>query len=503
MQLTSPLFLLFLAASAAIYLVLPGRLQPPFLLAASYVFYFWALPRAGVALPALTLIVYACARRMSAAKTKKGRKGALLAGILLSLTALFVFKYFDFFVAQLSSLLALLGVQWTAPALGLLQPLGISYFTLAAIGYLVDVWRGKVACEKNLIVFALFLGFFPQIASGPIPRAAELLPQYRQTHRWDAGRVVAGLQRFLTGAFMKLVLADGLGRIVNGLYANAAQLGWLTAAAAVFGFSFQLYCDFAGYSSMAVGAALILGVRLPENFYAPFRALRFSSLWNRWHVSLTGWLRDYVYFPLGGSRRGELRQVLNILVVFLLSGLWHGAGVTFLVWGLANGAARAAEKPVLEAKALLFGKDRAANPTRVGAALCRLANYLLFSALFVFFRAQGLGQAGSVLAGLFRPQSARAALEQIRAAAVAGLAQTADFTILYFAALLFGLVLVWRFDRRIDRAYLAGRPDNNPLGQIRSGKARWALYWSMGLLTALFWLVANASGGTLFIYNGF
>ena len=498
MQLTSPLFLVFLAVCAAVYFVLPSKWQSPFLLLASYVFYFWALPRYGVVALAVTAVSYGCARWLDASSSPRARKAALAAGVLLPLATLFVFKYFDFFAAELAALVSLFGAAWTAPALGLVQPLGISYFTLTVIGYLVDVYRGDAACEKNPAVFALFVSFFPQIASGPIPRAGEMLPQYREAHRWDTGRAVGGLQRFLTGAFMKLVVADGVGRIVAGLYADAANLGWLTAIVAAAGFSVQLYCDFAGYTNMALGAGLLLGFRLPENFFAPFQAVSFGALWNRWHVSLTSWLRDYVYFPLGGSRRGAARRVLNILLVFLVSGLWHGAGVTFLVWGLLNGVARAAEE-------LLFGKaGLRARPVSGGiAALCRASNFILFSLLFVFFKADSLAQARLVFAGLFRPQSAGAALASIRSIAVSGLAETADFAILYFAALLFGVALVWVFDRSISAAYLANAPDGNPLGRIRSAKARWALYWIMGLLTAMFWLVVNATGGGVFIYNNF
>lgn len=498
MQFTTPLFLVFLAACAAVYFILPAKWQSPFLLAASYVFYFWALPRYGVVALAVTAVSYGCARWLGAARSKAGRKAALVVGILLPLAALLVFKYFNFFVGELSALLALCGVTWTAPVLGLAQPLGISYFTLTVIGYLIDLYRGDAKCEKNVIVFALFVSFFPQISSGPIPRAGQMLPQYRAEHRWSTSRAVGGLQRFLTGAFMKLVVADGVGRIVSGLYAQPENFGWLTALFAAAGFSIQLYCDFAGYTNMALGAGELLGFQLPENFFAPFQAVGFGALWNRWHISLTSWLRDYVYIPLGGSRKGAVRKVLNILIVFAVSGLWHGAGVTFLLWGVLNGVARAGEE-------LIFGRDRLRERPEHGisAVLCRIADFILFSLLFVFFKAGSLAQAGQLFAGLVRPQHVSAALFSIRAIATSGLAATNDFAILYFSALVFGIALVWIFDKRISRSFASGAPDGNPLGRVKSAKARWALYWVMGLLTALFWLISNATGGGAFIYNGF
>ncbi|MEA5050798.1 MAG: MBOAT family protein, partial [Oscillospiraceae bacterium] len=269
MLINSVTFLLFLGASAAVYYLLPGRLRNIFLLLASYVFYMWKLPQYGVLILAVTGVSYGFARAIDAQADEKKRKALLTVSILVCLSALAVFKYFNFFMESVAALFSLCGLAFMPAQLTLALPAGISFYTFTVIGYNVDVCNKKTPCERDFIVYALFVSFFPSVLSGPIARAGEMLPQYKTGHKFEYGNLVEGLQRFLTGAFKKVVVADGLGIIVNGVYGSLADYRGPMLLTAVLLYAVQLYADFSGYTDMAVGAAKLLGFTLRENFRAP------------------------------------------------------------------------------------------------------------------------------------------------------------------------------------------------------------------------------------------
>ncbi len=495
MVFNSITFLIFLAVSAAAYYLLPGRWRNAFLLVASYVFYMWKLPQYGALVLAVTGASYAFARAVDKAAEQKKRKALFIAGLLVSLLALAVFKYYNFFMAELAALFSLFGLTLTPAALTLALPAGISFYTFTVVGYLIDVYHKKTACEKDFVTYALFVSFFPSVLMGPIARAGELLPQFKTEHKFEYSNLVEGLQRFLTGAFKKVVVADGLGIIVDGVYGDLANYRGLTLLAAVVFYALQLYCDFSGYTDMALGAARLLGFSLRENFKAPYLASTLGGFWSRWHRSLTDWLRDYIYIPLGGSRRGFPRKLFNILIVFIVSGLWHGAGVNFIVWGLWLAVWRIAEELILRAR----GADRDGPRTGAGRVLGAALTDLVVAAGWVFFRTPTLADALYVFKNCLRDVSFSETAAQLLKLAQNEIADSGVYYLFFFGSLLFGLLLTLAFDARTVRLDTC-----NPLATYKSG-ARWALYHAMSLLTIFFYFIAatGAAGPLSFLYIDF
>lgn len=332
MQFTSLAYLLFLPTVFLLYWGLPSRWRCAVVVVASAVFYVWWDVRF------LALMVATCGAVWALALCMEGRRGAArrrLAGaaVGVSLSVLCGFKYFDFFMASASAALESLGWRANLPLLGVALPVGVSFYTFQTIGYVVDVYRGEVLAERSALRFFAFVGFFPQLVAGPIERSANLLPQFALPRRFDRAEATEGMRRILWGLLKKMVLADNCGAVADHVFAHyeAASSGELWVGALCF--AFQIYGDFSAYSDMAIGSARLFGIRLMENFDRPYFSCSVPEFWRRWHISLMTWLRDYVYIPLGGSRRGAGRKWFNTLAVFLLSGLWHGAGWTFVAWG--------------------------------------------------------------------------------------------------------------------------------------------------------------------------
>jgi len=319
-----------------------------------------------------------------------------------------VFKYLSFLLENLSAAASLLGGGFDVPALGLLLPVGISFYTFQALGYTIDVYRGDIDAERDFLRYALFVSFFPQLVAGPIERSGSLLRQLRTEQRFDGVRVRAGLVRMGWGFFLKIVIADRLAFFVDSVFnAPEGQPGSAVVLAAVL-FTFQIYCDFGGYSSIAIGAAQVLGVTLTENFRRPFLAPSVREFWRRWHISLSSWLRDYLYIPLGGSRRGLARTLLNTLIVFFVSGLWHGAAWHFVFWGVLHGLYLVAGRLTLPARRRLW----AALHIREDGALHRVCGtaltFFFICFAFLFFRANSMADAVTLLRAVvtdFRPEA--------------------------------------------------------------------------------------------------
>lgn len=397
MNFTAPAFVLALPLVVALHRALPPRWRWVLLLAASLGFYAAGSPRAFPLLAGITLSTYAAALCIGKSKTQTGKKIALGCAVLLCLGCLGVFKYAGFFGAGVS----------------LLLPAGISFYTFQTLGYVIDVYRGRLQPEKHLGYYALFVSFFPQLVAGPIERSTALLPQLHDpARRMDAG----GWLYILRGFVKKLLLADTAAVFVDAVYAAPdAATGPAALLAAVL-FAWQIYWDFSGYSDIAVGAAALLGVRLSQNFAHPYRAASLRDFWHRWHISLTRWFTDYVYIPLGGSRCGAARLVLNTMAVFLLSGLWHGAAWHFVVWGGVHGALLLGERFL----ARVCCPRRPAPP-----AVQRAATFAVVCAAWVFFRAGSVADAMTMFSRLFTgwtPAGVRAAALTLGAQPAAQLA---------------------------------------------------------------------------------
>ncbi len=327
----------FLVVSIIFYLIPTRKWQNIFLLVASYYFYVNWEPIFGLLLLATSAITYFGALWLQKTEEVKKKRCRLTFILCLIFAPLVFFKYHNFINESLFSLLDSFGLRWPIPKLSLLLPLGISFYTFMAAGYMIEVFRGKIKAERSPIDFGLFLAFFPQIASGPIGRAPALLPQYKTCHKLNYDNVSEGFKKMLWGFFMKLCIADVLSTYVDAVFNNIQYHHTPTLILTSVFFSIQIYCDFAGYSLIAIGAAKILGFDLMENFRQPYLSMNVKEFWKRWHISLSSWFSDYLYIPLGGNRVKYFRHLLNLMIVFLVSGLWHGAAWTFIIWGALHG----------------------------------------------------------------------------------------------------------------------------------------------------------------------
>ena len=390
MTFTSGMFYIALPLLALVYYLLPLKPQKLLLLAASLGFYWYNQPRYVLLLVVCGGVSYLAAWGIQHWSGKKAGTAVLTAGCLFHFGLLFLLKYLNAFVG-------LLGAE--KPVHTLLLPLGISFFTFALTGYLFDIYRGKTDRRKSLLDHMLFVCFFPCLLAGPVGRAREFFPQLNERHSFCLRGVKWGALRFLYGLMQKMVLADTLAISVNAMYSGElASTSWAVVAML---YVLQLYFDFAGYSNMAIGTAEILGFEIPENFKQPYLSENVRNFWRKWHISLTGWFREYLYFPMGGSRKGKLRRYFNIMVVFAVSGLWHGAALTYLMWGLVNGLLQVAELMLdpLEQKMKKLARRLPKLLQRVLMLLRGMATYLLISAAWILFRAESVRQAVYVLKG--------------------------------------------------------------------------------------------------------
>ena len=320
--------LLFMPCVLLLYRVLPAGVRMPFLLAASLLFYGWGNP-AWLLLIFFSMVLNWGGVLLMTRGGKKPSKAALAGMIVLNLLPLLWFKYAGF-LADTWTRLTGIPLDFTAPGL----PAGISFFTFQAMSYVIDVYRGQAKPQKNFVTFSVYLSLFPQLVAGPIVRYTDLEAQLIARPKPEYPEMREGLRRFCTGLAKKVLLADAMGRLWGSINGNFAVAGALGAWVGLLAFSFQIFFDFSGYSDMAIGLCRCMGFRIPENFDRPYRARSLTDFWRRWHLTLTDWFRAYVYIPLGGSRRGRIRRDLNVLVVWALTGLWHGAGWNFVLWGL-------------------------------------------------------------------------------------------------------------------------------------------------------------------------
>lgn len=473
MSFNSVQFLLFFPLVTSLYFVLPHRLRAILLLLASYGFYMAWRPEFVILILGLTLVDYCAGLLIGRARGKARRLRFLLISLAANLGILFFFKYFNFFNDSLRGLFGILGQEYPIRALDIILPLGISFHTFQTMAYTIEVYMGRQKPEKNLLMFALYVAYFPQLVAGPIERPANLLPQFRARVSFDYERVTSGLKLMLWGMFKKVVIADNLAIFVDRVYNHPREFGGISLIIATVFFAFQIYCDFSGYTDIAIGAAQVMGHRLMENFRRPYFSKSVPEFWRRWHISLSGWFRDYVYIPLGGSRVAVSRRYANLAAVFLLSGLWHGANWTFVVWGALHG--------FFMVMSLATSTWRAAACRFVGLerfpallkALQVATTFSLVCFAWIFFRANNIHDAWYIATHLF-----------------AGWGQALDFSGLKYAVSmgmgLRNLALPAFAIGLMEAAHVAQRR-----GSVRGAIARWPVYVRWPVYLAMIMMVLN------------
>ncbi len=325
-------YVIFLPIVVAFYFLIPPRRRWIFLLAASYYFYMCWKMEYIVLILASTIVDYYAGLHMGRIKDKSKRRKFLVLSLISNLGLLFAFKYFNFFNESTRAAFAHFDITYNIPYFDVLLPVGISFYTFQTLSYTIDVYRGKKEPETHLGIFALYVAFFPQLVAGPIERSTHLLPQFHKVQTFSYDRTVDGLKLIIWGMFKKVVIADRVAVVADTVFNSPGNHNGAQFMIGTFFFAYQIYCDFSGYSDIAIGSARILGIDLIKNFNRPYYSKTIAEFWKRWHISLSTWFRDYLYISLGGNRAGISRWYFNLLATFLISGLWHGANWTFIIW---------------------------------------------------------------------------------------------------------------------------------------------------------------------------
>ncbi len=398
MLFNSLTFIVFFAVVLIVHnLPFSWRTKKTNLLIASYLFYAAWNPPFIILVWLSTVIDWHVAHKIHTTSQQSKRRLLLMVSIMVNLGILGFFKYGDFLLENWQALMSVFGIDYTVPEWSIILPVGISFYTFQTMAYSLDVYFKRAAPTKSFLDFALFVTFFPQLVAGPIVRPTHLLPQFEKPRKASRNMLIWGLGLITLGLFQKVVIADGiLASISDGVYGARGAVSWLDAWLGTFAFAGQIFSDFAGYSTTAIGVGLTLGFSLPSNFNYPYAAIGFSDFWRRWHISLSSWLRDYLYIPLGGNRKGAIRTNINLMLTMLIGGLWHGASWTFVVWGGLHGLYLAIERKFK----LLFG-----NPAWLKKRLIQLGlgilTYLMINITWVFFRAQSFPQAFGLIKSMF------------------------------------------------------------------------------------------------------
>ena len=400
-------FLIFFPIATLIYFALPHKVRYLWLLVCSYYFYMCWNAAYALLLFGSTFITWFSGlaieayKRKDDAQSKLRCQGMVAISFTLNLALLMIFKYTGFIITNLNLLFGRISISFALPEFSLLLPVGISFYIFQALSYTMDVYRGDVPVERNLLRYALFVSFFPQLVAGPIERSSRLLEQFYTKHRFSYEQMARGLMMMLWGYFQKMVIADRLAVLVSQVFDYYTYYSGVQILVGCVFFAVQIYCDFAGYSCIAIGAAQVMGFDLMQNFAQPYLAVSIADFWRRWHISLTSWFRDYLYIPLGGNRKGKLTKYRNIMIVFLASGLWHGANWTYVIWGGLNGLFQIVGellRPVRERHRRLF---RPNDGTASVKLMSMLITFVLVDFTWIFFRADNLTAAAGIIRQLF------------------------------------------------------------------------------------------------------
>lgn len=387
-------FGIFLPVIFAIYWAVPQKFRWALLFTASYYFYMSWNVKYVVLILFTTIISYFAAIFIERFQNNTSAKKIILTFTLIScLGVLFVFKYFNFFSKSFVNLMRAFSIQLHPMTLKLLLPVGISFYTFQTLSYVIDVYRGSVKPEKHFGIYATFISFFPQLVAGPIERTNNLLPQIKAHHEFNYEQATYGLKLMTWGFFKKLCIADNLALYVDKVFNDVYAYNGFALILVTFFFTIQIYCDFSGYSDIARGAAKLFGIDLMENFKSPYFSASIKEFWSRWHISLSTWFRDYVYIPLGGNRVSKVRHYINLMITFIVSGLWHGANWTFIIWGTIHGFAQIIEN--------IFTRGKNYQPRGLEWAFKVLLTFTFCMFAWVFFRAQSFSEAVYVFSNMF------------------------------------------------------------------------------------------------------
>lgn len=406
-------FLIFLPIVLVIYYIIPMKYKHIWLLISSYYFYMCWNAKYVLLIFVSTVITYLSGIFIDKIEKTwpnvndigKYKKLILALSFVSNLGILFYFKYINFTLDIVTRILSKVNISMNVPVFDVILPVGISFYTFQALSYSVDVYRGEVAPEHDFFRYALFVSFFPQLVAGPIERSKNLLTQLREPRKFDFGYAFDGILLMLWGFFLKIVLADRIAIFVDTVYGDCEHYQGIYLIVATVLFAVQIYCDFSGYSSIAMGTAKLLGIELMDNFNAPYLSTSVADFWRRWHISLTSWFKDYLYIPLGGSKKGILRKYLNKMIVFMLSGLWHGAQLTFVVWGAINGLYQVIGEilmPIREKVSDALGVNRDSEGFCV---LRAIVTFTMIDFSWIFFRADSLGRAVYIIKSIFNAEN--------------------------------------------------------------------------------------------------
>jgi len=474
-------FLIFFPIVVALYFSIPHKYRWILLLISSYYFYMSWKAEYIILIMISTLIDYFSGIEINKSKTKKRKRTFLVLSLFTNLGLLFAFKYFNFFSDSIRVVLQQFSIQLNPITTKFLLPVGISFYTFQTLSYTIDVYRDKIKPEKHLGIFAVYVSFFPQLVAGPIERAKNLLPQFYEKHKFEYKRVTDGLKLMLWGFFKKMVIADSLAAVVGAVYSSPSQYTGTPLIIATIFFAFQIYCDFSGYSDIAIGLAQIMGFKLMDNFKRPYFSRSLGEFWKRWHISLSTWFKDYLYIPLGGNRVAIPRWYLNLLIVFIVSGLWHGASWTFVIWGTLHGIYLIIEIITKPLRKFLIKTMGLLKFKKIRTLIEITITFSLVNVAWVFFRARSISDAIYIVTHLFTDLTWHIPSTGI------GLGWN---RFIYLA----GMILFMEFVHLIQehkgmRQFL----DNKPL------LIRWTLYITLLLLLLLFGVFKNVP----FIYFQF
>jgi len=483
MLFNSLTFALFLPVIFALYWIIDkekNHLRNLLLLIASYVFYGWWDWRFLSLIVFSSIVDYTIGLKIFNATKQDIRKKWLILSLLSNLSLLGFFKYFNFFVDSLVNGLASLGVDINTTTISIILPVGISFYTFQTMSYTIDIYRKKLTPTNSIISFFAFVSFFPQLVAGPIERATNLLPQFSKIKTFDYNLARNGLQLMLWGMFKKVVIADRLAEYVDLVYNNPGDYSGLPVIIATIFFALQIYCDFSGYSDIAIGTSKLFGFNLMTNFRTPYFSKSIKEFWSRWHISLSTWFRDYVYIPLGGNRNSTSRWLLNLILTFLVSGFWHGANWTFIIWGLIHGIINSIEALLRKYKFKIGLPD----------FLSMLITFTIVCIAWVFFRANNVSDAFTLLSNMTTDLSSQ-------------LSSTSEFVFILNSFIVSGreffylnlsLILFFLFEM-----YLGGNDINQQFNKIPK-KLRWSIYYLLAMWI-LYFGAFNKSGQ--FIYFQF
>lgn len=493
MSFNSIQFFLFFAIFLSIFFFLSARAQRLFLLCASCVFYMAFIPEYILILFAMILVDFFAGICLANTVNKIYRRIVLGTSVLATCVILGVFKYFDFFEANVAAIASFFGVNYARTFLSFALPIGLSFHTFQSLSYVIEVYKNKQKAERNILKYALYVMFFPQLVAGPIERPQNLLHQFSERKLFDYGRVTSGLRLMAWGFFKKIVIADQLSLIVDEVFKTPTAFHGIPLIVASVFFAVQIYCDFSGYSDIAIGAAQVLGFRLMRNFNRPYFSNSISEFWRRWHISLSIWFRDYVYVPLGGGRKGMYRALFNLLLTFTISGLWHGASWTFVCWGAINGCYVGMERflrrhvsPAIEKNALLY---------KVSGFCGSIATFVLITFAWIFFRANSMNDALFIITHLHRNlEEDIAKVFKMPSVLFSKTFMGYDLHVSSNMFLFNILMIILLF---IAEYFMTNRPE--PISSLSGRFLRWPVYFAVCYSIIIFWTAAQSQ----FIYFQF